>query len=175
MRGCSERENVKLYSHIFFLNWYFSFVYCLDIICTHQLPLENTTRQHTGTETDTDTDYSQKLLMEVNAYFLLSYFWILFHYQRMKCLTWHIAIYYAVFIACLQKNPTKQIVFFKVWNTSQNKTMSIMSKLYFRCWFPTLTKYSDHLLIKKSSVANKSMHANDYWMANFKRIYYLLS
>lgn len=29
----------------------------------------------------------------------------------MKCLTWHIAIYYAVLIACLQKNPTKQIVF----------------------------------------------------------------
>lgn len=49
--------------------------------------------------------------MEVNAYFLLSYFWIFFHYQRMKCLTWHIAIYYAVLIACLQKNPTKQIVF----------------------------------------------------------------
>lgn len=111
---CVGAAKEKMWSFIaifFFLNWYFSFVYCLDIICTHQLPLGNTTRQHTGTETDTDTDYSQKLLMEVNAYFLLSYFWIFFHYQRMKCLTWHIAIYYAVFIACLQKNPTKQIVF----------------------------------------------------------------
>lgn len=151
MRGCSARENVKLYSHIFFFLigiFHLFTVWILSVYTSSfKLGLENTTRQHTGTETDSDTVYYQKLLMGVNAYFLRSYFWIFFHYQRIKSLTWRISIYYAVLIACLQKKAQNRKCFCIVWNTSQNKTMSIMSKLYFRCWFshshPVLRSFTD--------------------------------